>query len=435
MATIPNNPSAATSTGTVAAPTVAKVGSMKNLAALDVLRRDIAKVIVVDTDFVVHMKSGRKILIRDGALRSATEDDFKVVFSDNEVVSGKDFFSEAQSLPGVNLEANWADTAITDIPAAEVSTAALVAPAVGASSSYTTIGIVGGLLAAAAGGGGGGGGGSSGDNNAPQIAALKTIADFARENTVSKPTPIGNFQYKAGVALPMVSTYSDAKVTGVTFKNIDAINDALATASVTDTSVNTAEKLQLVVNAYNQIISLANGAVNTDILQPTFTEYQLIGVTGLDASTTKATNLLSSVIDLKHYEDIDTINDIQALADIAKRVIAAAAGKATLTAAELEALGLNLSGVIDFTKVNSAIEATKDDGSGVDSLEELQTLIDGVIGTAASALQSIVDFAQANTDSAPTPPVVGVLVPVTKTYKTAGVTGVDDSLCRRSTMR
>lgn len=416
MATTPNNLSAATSTGKVAAPTVAKVGSMKNLAALDVLRRDIARVIVVDTDFVVHMKSGRKILIRDGALRSATEDDFKVVFSDNEVVSGKEFFGEAQSLPGGNLEANWADTAITDMPASEVSTAALVAPAVAASSSYTTIGIVGGLLAAAA-GGGGGGGGSIGDNNAPQIAALKTIADFARENTVSKPTPIGNFQYKAGVALPTVSAYSDAKVTGVTDDNLAAINDALATASVTDTSVNTAEKLQLVVNAYNQIISLANGAVNTDILPPTFTEYQLIGVTGLDASTTQATKLLSSVIDLKRYADIDTINEIQALADIAKRVIAAAAGKATLTAAELEALGLNLNGVIDFTKVNSAIEVTKDDGSGVDSFEELQTLIDGVVGTAATALQSIVDFAQANTDSTPTPPVVGVLVPVTTTYK------------------
>ncbi len=414
MATTPNIPTT---------PTAAKVGSMKNLAALDVLRRDIAKVNVVDTDFVVQMKSGRKILIRDGALRSATEEDFKVVFSDNEVVSGKEFFGEAQNLPGGNLDANWADTAITDIPAAEVSTAALVAPVVGASGSYTTVGIVGGLLAAA----GGGGGGSSGDNNAGQVAALKTIADFARENTASRPTPVGSFQYKAGIAIPTVKTYTDAKVTGVTDSNIESINDALATSSVTDTSVNTAEKLQTVVNAYNQIISLANGAVNTDILPPTLTEYQLIGVTGLDASTTQAAKLLSSVIDLKRYADIDTVNEIQALANITNRVIAAAGGNATLTTADLEALGLNLTGVLDFTKVISAIVGTNDNGTGVDSFEELQTLIDGVVGTAATALQSIVDFAQANTNSAPTPPVVGVLVPVTTTYKTAGVTGVSDS--------
>lgn len=403
--------------------TTAKASSMKNLAALDVLRRDIAKVAVVDTDFVVHMKSGRKILIRDGALRSATEDDFKVMFSDNELVSGKEFFSEAQTLPGGTLENNWADAVITDSSTAEVSTAGLVAPIAASSSSFTTIGIAGGLLAAA---GGGGGGGDGGDNNAAQIAALKTIADFAHENTASMPTPIGNFQYKAGIAIPTVATYIQAKVTGVTDSNLAAINDALATANVTDNSVNTADKLQALITAYNLIISLANGVVNNSV-QPTYADFSLIGVTGLDASTTPATKLLSSVIDLKKYADIDTIIEIQALADIAKRVIAAAAGNTTLTASELEALGLKLTGVNDFTKIIKAINDTNDDGSGVENLKDLQNLIDVVVGTAASALQTIVDFAQANTASAPTQPVVGVLVPVTTTYKTAGVSGVNDS--------
>ncbi len=414
MTTSPNNSSTTAAT---------KVGGMKNLAALDVLRRDIAKVVVVDTDFVIQMKSGRKILIRDGALRSATEEDFKLVFSDNEVVSGKEFFGVAQNLPVGNIDANWADTAISDISSAEVSTASLVTPAVAAGSSLTTVAIVGGIMAAA----GGGGGGSSGSNNSAQITALKTIADFARENTVSMPTPVGSFQYKAGIATPTITTYADAKITGITNSNIAAINDALATANVTDNSVNTTEKLQTVVNAYGQIISLANGAINTDILPPTYTQYQLIGVTGLDATTTQATKLLTSVIDLKRYADIDTVIEIQALADIAKRLIASAAGNATVTAADLEALGLTLTGVLDFSKVLSAIALTNDNGTGVDSVEELQTLIDGVVGTAVSALQSIVEFAQANTNSAPTPPVVGVVVPVTSTYQTAGALGVSDT--------
>lgn len=145
MTTSPNNSSTTAAT---------KVGGMKNLAALDVLRRDIAKVVVVDTDFVIQMKSGRKILIRDGALRSATEEDFKLVFSDNEVVSGKEFFGVAQNLPVGNIDANWADTAISDISSAEVSTASLVTPAVAAGSSLTTVAIVGGIMAAAGGGGG-----------------------------------------------------------------------------------------------------------------------------------------------------------------------------------------------------------------------------------------------------------------------------------------
>ena len=65
---------------------------------LDVLRSEVERVHIVDTDFVILLKSKRRVLLRDGALKSTTMDEFAIEFSD-ETLPGKTFFARAEPLP------------------------------------------------------------------------------------------------------------------------------------------------------------------------------------------------------------------------------------------------------------------------------------------------------------------------------------------------
>ena len=73
---------------------------------LDVLRSEVERVHIVDTDFVILLKSKRRVLLRDGALKSITMDEFAIEFSD-ETLPGKTFFAMAEPLPA-SYEA-WSD--------------------------------------------------------------------------------------------------------------------------------------------------------------------------------------------------------------------------------------------------------------------------------------------------------------------------------------
>ena len=214
-------------------------GATTKMVALDITRKEIAKVEVVDTDFVLTTKTGRKILIRDGALSAVTDEKFTVVFSDDESVAAKALFSESGNTVLDPSPIKWSD-AMTE------ETGALVAPAVVSSGvSYTTLGGV--VLLAAAAGGGGGGGGSS-DNGATAKTALEAIGKFAQDNTESLPTATGGYKGQA----PSVATYKTAGITGASETTVTSINDALATEAVTGDSVSTVLKLQQVVNAYGR---------------------------------------------------------------------------------------------------------------------------------------------------------------------------------------
>lgn len=388
----------------------------EKMVSLDITRKDIAKVEVVDTDFVLTTKTGRKILIRDGALSAVTDEEFTVVFSDDESVAAKALFSESANTVLDPSPIKWSD-AMTE------ETAALVAPAVVSSGvSYTTLGGL--VLLAAAGGGGGGGGGSS-DNGAAAKAALEAIGKFAQDNTESLPVPGG---YK-GVS-PIVATYKTAGITGVTETTVTSINDALATEAVTGDSVSTVAKLQQVVNAYLKILNAANLQADSGgaLGLPTADDYALIGVSGFGAGTNlrdARVKLLSDVIDRKSAFEVDTVKEIQALADIVSQVMDAAKGDGSLTKEQLDKLGITGVTAENLAYVIKAIEETPDDGTGVDTYKELQDVVDKAPSTAMGV---ITKFAQDNDDSLPTATgrYQGV-APTVATYKTAGVSGVTDA--------
>ncbi|PQA85063.1 hypothetical protein C5F52_03465 [Limnohabitans sp. TS-CS-82] len=249
-------------------------------------------------------------------------------------------------------------------------------------------------------------------NAANAAAALSAIAAAAQANNATD----------ANVA---TSVFATAGVTGVDSTNVAAIQSALNSAAVIGTSADTLAEVQAIVDAYNAVKANADGTANNNATNPTQAQYAAIGVTGVD-SNVKA-SLLGDVVDSKPFTAVDTVPELQALADAAAAVMTGAAGGTAPTKAQLEALGIT--GVTDanLAEVQATIARTADDGIGVDTLAELQAVVtigaDAAAAAAAAAvaaaLAAISAAAQAN-DASNTNVAAGV-------FATAGVTGVDST--------
>ncbi|NDF46001.1 MAG: hypothetical protein EB125_10040, partial [Betaproteobacteria bacterium] len=238
--------------------------------------------------------------------------------------------------------------------------------------------------------------------------SLSVIQTYALQNTTPAPAPTNGTP-------PTLNDYTNAGVTGVTVNNRTAINDALASANITNTSVPTTAAVQQLVDAYLAIFAAANSTDNLPAVNPAQAQYGYIGVTGVDNNA--KTSLLGDAIDLKANADVDTIGAIQALADSVTAVMNQANGVSGLTQAQLTALGVTGLTSDNLPAVLQAIANTADNGSGVDTLGELQTLVTNTGTAAATARSVIVTYADANGGTAPT----------VNDYADAGVTGVDNT--------
>jgi hypothetical protein len=318
---------------------------------------------------------------------------------DKPLVELVNFYGEA----GVTLVGdNWSaeDTQLTAVPeglafqeAAPQQVGALVA-----AGPSTLTWVLGGVAAVGLGGGGGGGGSTTTTTSTTPsasttiAAALAVIKDYSGSNTV-----------------PTLSHYKAAGVTGVTDGNLSAINSAISplVSGVTDTTV----KVQAVVDAYKAVLAAADQTDNnaTNLTQA---QYVTLGVEGVD--TPEAKNLLGDVIDIKSNSDVDTIKKLQDLADEVAAVMKTAKGdtSAPVTQTQLAALGITKVTADNIGVIQALIERTKDDGSEVDTLGELQGIVDKLIE--GMGVIKVYD-----TDGKTT-------VPTLSHYKAAGVTGVSD---------
>eukprot|EP01034_Spumella_vulgaris_P036940 gene36940-45571_t len=212
-------------------------------------------------------------------------------------------------------------------------------------------------------------------DNAASAAALKTLQAAAQANNASTSTT-------------SLETYSAAGITGVTQDNLAAINNALNTAAVSGTHVDTAAKVQAIVDAYNAILGEANGATpdTTPVGNPTASQYQAIGANiGLAATNAKNLALLNDIVGAKEKSSVDTVAEINELARIANAIqLVATGGKPnpTLTAADFDKAGIT--GVTDanLAAVVASLMSKADNGTQSDSLKELQD----VVTTANNAL-------------------------------------------------
>ena len=228
---------------------------------------------------------------------------------------------------------------------------------------------------------GNGGGKSSTEAANAQAAALAKISAAAEADS-------------ATASSPALTDYTAAGVTGVTAANLGAINSALDTAAVNGVAVDTTAEVQALVDAYNAVLTAADGTADGDA-GATQAQYGLLGVTGLD---TPATSLLNSVVDKSPTTAVDTVPELQALADAAKAVSTGAAGGSAPTQAQLAALGITGVTADNLAAIQQAIAGTADDGSAVDTLAELQAVVTAAAAPPAPSLALATDSGSSTSD-------------------------------------
>ncbi|NVO06769.1 MAG: hypothetical protein HXX19_12940 [Rhodoferax sp.] len=196
-------------------------------------------------------------------------------------------------------------------------------------------------------------------------AALATIRDAAKANN-------------ATASQPGLDVYTTAGIKGVTSANLGSINDALNSAAITGLQADTAPEVQAIVNAYNAILTSADG-IGHATTPLTAAQYAAIGVTGVSAAsgTGTALNLLDDVVDRSLTTAVDSVGKVQAMADAAAHVIAAGNGTpaeaAALSLADLLALGITGVSASNLAAVQAKIQSTAD--GLLDTRGELQGVV------------------------------------------------------------
>jgi len=216
--------------------------------------------------------------------------------------------------------------------------------------------------------------------------------------------------YTGSNTAPTVSTYTDAQVTGVTSGNIASINTLIAV--MTSTATDTTAEVQAAVDAYTAVLAAADGLRNNSA-QLVASQYAAMGMGAIDTAADLA--LMNRILDTATTAEVDTAAELYALGNVVTGIMTAAAGgTTTLTAADFALIGLTGVTSANLASVLGAIAASADDGTGVDSLVELQALVDQIVASALSAALAVITGYN-GTNTAPT----------ANDYSNAGVTGVD----------
>jgi hypothetical protein len=226
-------------------------------------------------------------------------------------------------------------------------------------------------------------------------------------------TKIANYAQNNGGSegeTPTLADLNQLAITGVGGTGqptLAMVNSVLTDTDIGRSQTDTAAKVQAIVNAYQRILSEANGATAdaTPNADPTAQDYAAIGVNGVD--TAQEEGLLGDVIDRKTSVDIDTVGEIQALANAVQNVMDGDASVEDLTL-------LGVTGVTpDNLKVVRDALAAKPDAE-LDTLSELGTAVSDAVNQFNTALAKIANYADNNTNASPT----------VEDYKNAGITGV-----------
>ncbi|MBV5317866.1 MAG: hypothetical protein JZU50_08645, partial [Desulfobulbaceae bacterium] len=208
----------------------------------------------------------------------------------------------------------------------------------------------------------------------------------------------------------VISALTPAQVAALTSAQLLALNTAGTLKYIADTAVSSINFNGMTpAEAADLLVGLDDA--QTSHLVPS--QYTAIGADiGVAATEAENLSLLNDVVvGIKSATGLDSLTEINALADAVNAVMTGAAGDTAPTHAQLELLGITGVNADNLPAVQAAITGTNDDGSGVDTVAEVQALVT----TANNALAKIANYADANTNPAPT----------VADYLAAGVTGVD----------
>lgn len=234
-------------------------------------------------------------------------------------------------------------------------------------------------------------------------SALALIANAAEDNSATAATLAAKI-------------YATAGISGVDNSNLASINSALNSEAIGMLRAGRPAELQALVNAYNAILQSADGVAGNTATPLTATQYSAIGVTGV--SEANALHLLNDVVDASTRVKVDTVPELQAMADATNHVMTGA----NVSLADLRTLGISGVTTANLGKAQAAIQASLTD-SAIDTKGELQDMVNAAVTTAtanapnaAKALTTISAAAEHNTAA-----ISGLSASL---FSAAGVTGV-----------
>lgn len=226
------------------------------------------------------------------------------------------------------------------------------------------------------------------------MVELQSVVTAAVNAAATSQTKIQGYAGDETNTSPAVADYANIGVDGVAADNLAAINSAVS--ALTGSDVGTPYQVQSVVDAYNRILSVADGvpggidAGNA----PTAQDFASIGASaglstggvigGADLASA-ALKLLDEAVAGKSRTDIDRIAEIDAIATAVDHVMnlasletGAATTSSQLTMAELSLLGVDSHLADEAQEIDAILRAiadSADSGSGVDTLLALQNIV------------------------------------------------------------
>jgi hypothetical protein len=234
---------------------------------------------------------------------------------------------------------------------------------------------------------------------AAKPSALHTISAAADSDT-------------AAFSMLRLELFGLAGVTGVNLGNFSSIYSALDSEPVDGTRADSTAEVQSIVNAYNAILRSADGVAGNSARALSGAQFSAVGVTGVSglASEGTALHLLNDVVDSSAKTGVDTVPELQAMANAAAHVIAAAGGTLAaaraITHADLFALGIAYGDESNITNLQDALHALTS-SAAVDTRFELSNL--------AQATQLTVHFAELLSSVEPPQPIICYFDPLQNT--------------------
>ena len=242
------------------------------------------------------------------------------------------------------------------------------------------------------------------------VAAQEKITKYARDNSGAAPV-IGDFT-ALGLSWPASTQSPDPYLT--------AINDALRSQAVTDDKANTPALLQKIIVAAVHVVDAANGTAGDAVAIPNKDDFLALGLDAAKLIAAKATGVAflgdtvdaSTIAQLTHDSSGNPIalpDKLASLLDLIQSLMNTVAGTAAtppLSQDTLTQLGVNLDGLtvdstgklVNWPAIRAAIAGSKADGSEVDSLTELNALVE----KADASQETLRNYAATNAGTPPT---------------------------------
>jgi hypothetical protein len=222
---------------------------------------------------------------------------------------------------------------------------------------------------------------------------------------------ISQFDGSQNSVEPTLADFANAEVAGVTANNIASIRTAFAAIGSADSD--SSSEISAVVSGFIAVLAGADGTGNANV-SLSVAQYQGFGIAAID--TVDKAALLNDVLDRKSRTSVDEYSEIVVLSNIVSDLFLLATGGEPLNEVTVERLSLlGVTGVTaeNLSLVLAAITDLNGNTNGLNSLSDIQGIVNTVRVNQEIALATIKNYDGTNT------------LPSTSTFAALGVSGVD----------